>query len=460
MCCYFVLIYFLNFLLCAQNLYANAFGFGLPVEVTGILGDNGTEIECSYTKENVLKIDSVIFMAFNRSSVNFEPVATFIPDTVSLFTPQGQYLVGRVTLKGITQSSPTAVMVFDQLLCLDDTFFKCHVRYIDSGGVGREATSDNITISVQVPPSKPEKILLKPLPSTQVLSEGDNVTFSCSGNVGKPPQKFDFQKYLREQIRPLNFTGTDTSTQEFPENCSFYRTSRITFQVAAKDNKAVIRCIVSFQAEKEAFIESEPLHVNYKVRMATINKHPDKADYFIGLDTSITLTCTSDGNPKPSYLWYKDKQTDAIGTNQILTINDVNTTGSGVYTCFVSNTINDVIHTKRVQVLVNIINEANEAESTTHRNTISNTTAIVVGLVCGTLLLVICVILLVIIRNKDKILRCSLPKTTNNKSIDYVDTTQQQNPSFYEEVGNCNAADLHNYEQLSSTDHHYSTIKD
>ncbi|CAC5406274.1 unnamed protein product [Mytilus coruscus] len=326
-------------------------------------------------------------------------------------------------------------MVFNQLLCMDHTFYKCHVRYTDSGDVVKDETSDNIDISVQVPSSKPEKLLSIPMPSTQVLTEGDNVTFACSVNVGKPPQKFDFQKYLREQIQPFNFTGTVTSTQKFPENCSFYRTSNITFQVAAEDHKSVIRCIVSLQTGKDAFIESEPLDVNYKVRTATINKHPDKADYLIGLDTSINLTCTTDGNPKPSYLWYKDKQIDAIGNNQILTINDVNTTSSGLYTCFVSNTINDIIHTKRVQVLVNIINEANEAQSTTYRNILSSTTPVIKESINEHRSKLFLHII------NDKILRCSLPKTSNDKSTDYVNTTQQQNPSLYEEVGNCNAAE-------------------
>lgn len=91
--------------------------------------------------------------------------------------------------------------------------------------------------------------------------------------------------------------------------------------------------------------------------MPTIITHPNKTDYLVSLDTSISLNCKTDGNPKPSYLWYKDNNIEAISTNKTLTITDVTTTNSGIYICIVSNTFNDVIHTKRVQMHVCITKE-------------------------------------------------------------------------------------------------------
>lgn len=93
--------------------------------------------------------------------------------------------------------------------------------------------------------------------------------------------------------------------------------------------------------------------------MPTIVKYPNKTDYVVGLDTSISLNCTTDGNPKPSYLWYKDSQIEAISTSKTLSITDVTTTNSGIYTCIVRNTFYDSIYTKRVQIHVFITNEAN-----------------------------------------------------------------------------------------------------
>lgn len=109
-------------------------------------GNNETETECSFTKTNVLKIDSVTFMAFNKTSRNFEAIAAYIPDTTTLLNPKGMYLKGRVTLMNITQSSTKAVLIFNELLCIDDTLYTCSVRYTDSRGDGKETVSNNISI--------------------------------------------------------------------------------------------------------------------------------------------------------------------------------------------------------------------------------------------------------------------------------------------------------------------------
>lgn len=94
--------------------------------------------------------------------------------------------------------------------------------------------------------------------------------------------------------------------------------------------------------------------------MPTLVKLPNKTDYVVGLDTSISLICTTDGNPKPSYQWYTDNQIEAISTSKTLTITDVTTTTSGIYTCIVSNTFNGVIYTKRAQILLCITKEGNK----------------------------------------------------------------------------------------------------
>lgn len=102
--------------------------------------------------------------------------------------------------------------------------------------------------------------------SKQVITEGCNATFVCSGDVGRPPAKFIFHKYRRHHSLPLNYTNTSTSIQELRYNCSYYRTSNITLQVTAADNQAVIRCVVvSPLAEENMYAESEPLDVKCKL---------------------------------------------------------------------------------------------------------------------------------------------------------------------------------------------------
>lgn len=102
--------------------------------------------------------------------------------------------------------------------------------------------------------------------------------------------------------------------------------------------------------------------------MPIIVKHPNKTDYVVGVDTIISLNCTADGNPKPNYLWYKDNRIEAISTSKTLTITNVTTTNSGIYTCIVINTFNGVIYTKRVQMHLYITKEGNKTPVTKQSN--------------------------------------------------------------------------------------------
>lgn len=118
-----------------------------------------------------------------------------------------------------------------------------------------------------MPPSTPDGILFLSLQknSAFVITDGDSVPFVCTGDVGKPHGKFIFQKFRRGHILPINYTSTSTSIREMSDNCSYYRTSNVTLQVTADDNKAVIRCaVVSPLTEISMYVESEPLKVYCK----------------------------------------------------------------------------------------------------------------------------------------------------------------------------------------------------
>lgn len=118
-----------------------------------------------------------------------------------------------------------------------------------------------------MPPSTPDGIWLFNLHNNSafVITDGDSVPFVCTGDVGKPHGKFIFQKYRRGHILPITYSSTSTSIREISDNCSYHRTSNITLQVTADDNKAVIRCaVVSPLTERSMYVESEPLHVYRK----------------------------------------------------------------------------------------------------------------------------------------------------------------------------------------------------
>lgn len=99
----------------------------------------------------------------------------------------------------------------------------------------------------------------------RVIAEGDNITVICAGDVGKPPAEYVFEKNLKGQIIPIQYTVITTSISELSKNCSFYRTSHITFEVTPEDNNVVIRCGVnSSMADPDMFVEKEPIEVYCK----------------------------------------------------------------------------------------------------------------------------------------------------------------------------------------------------
>ncbi|CAC5408243.1 ALCAM [Mytilus coruscus] len=323
------------------------------VEIKGnvarLNGGNGTEIECSYTKQNYILITVVSFLAFNRSSVTSNEIAIYVPNSLSYLTDNGQYLKGRVTLMNITQSTTKAVIKFNKLMCMDETLYQCRVNVISSSGV-KNTISNSTTISVQVPPPKPDRVSIvhapanssltstktmvystslpstavtssetetltsvqiakqndtttlnySPVPNThfdtkfstlsnadlssdisnksttfytdqkttiQGIAEGDNITVVCKGDVGKPPAQHVFQKYHNGHILSITYTATETSISQISENCSYYRTSNLTFQVTAQDSNAVIRCAVDSPVAQydNLYLETAPIKVNCTV---------------------------------------------------------------------------------------------------------------------------------------------------------------------------------------------------
>lgn len=134
--------------LCFSFIDTRALYAEIKGNIKGLNGEKGTEIECSYTKQNVISIISVSFFALNKSSHKFNEIALYIPNSFPYLTDDGQYLKGRVTLVNITQSTTKAVMTFNKLMCIDDTLYYCKVIHFGSTGVIIVISNDT-DISVQ-----------------------------------------------------------------------------------------------------------------------------------------------------------------------------------------------------------------------------------------------------------------------------------------------------------------------
>ena len=89
------------------------------------------------------------------------------------------------------------------------------------------------------------------------IEEGTDVTFTCTGNVGKPAGKFKWTKY-RGAI-PTFYNDAITTAVKMPGTCTFNGTSMLTIKLEAEDNNAVIKCEVEQElATSDMFQESQP----------------------------------------------------------------------------------------------------------------------------------------------------------------------------------------------------------
>ncbi|XP_052067722.1 uncharacterized protein LOC127706999 [Mytilus californianus] len=111
-------------------------------------------------------------------------------------------------------------------------------------------------------PEKHEKTTIENSITPNILTEGDNITSICTGNVGKPPGRFSWKKFRNGENLPTNYTHIITTTMKGPDMCTYIGTSYLTIQVTAEDNQAIIRCVADSSLEnQDIYEETTPIEV-------------------------------------------------------------------------------------------------------------------------------------------------------------------------------------------------------
>jgi hypothetical protein len=105
------------------------------------------------------------------------------------------------------------------------------------------------------------------------IEEGTAVTFTCTGNVGKPAGRFKWTKYTGST--PTFYNDATTTAVKMHGTCTFNGTSMLTIKLAAEDNNAVIRCEVEQElATSDMYRQSQPdilvVYCKFSVKYHTI----------------------------------------------------------------------------------------------------------------------------------------------------------------------------------------------
>ncbi|XP_076110619.1 uncharacterized protein LOC143079264 isoform X1 [Mytilus galloprovincialis] len=311
----------------------------------GIFGQNSLQLRCSYTTVTGEFVTGASIQA--KINEQFKNIATFYTPSVPLnatLTTDGNYLTDRVTLTNPTSSSTdSAVIQFSQIACEDEKEYMCQVQYAGSSG---STTSNSGVANLSVigypeqPDSEPVHI------SSTGIEEGNNIVFTCTGNVGKPEGKFRWVRYIRNYngttIEETSYESQNTTAIEIPSNCTFHGTSQLTLKMEQLDDNAIVRCQVAYQdVLQELYQQTNPINVHYSVRNVEVTKSPNIPIFTEGAGP-ISLSCTSDGNPfviNTGYTWYKESNTNMpLGTGAIYVISNVVKTDR--YICVAQNSFN------------------------------------------------------------------------------------------------------------------------
>ncbi|XP_021358743.1 cell adhesion molecule 2-like isoform X3 [Mizuhopecten yessoensis] len=312
------------------------------VNPVGLLGNNEVELVCTYS---LASVDTVLSILWNREtskdSETYKHIAQFYPPGSSQrhawlnnFTNP---VSGRVVLTNPTDSSLTAKIKFTSVVCGDERKYECYVVGVSNGALIKPASVTSLTVRAK--PKAIEFNEVEVVPSSNV-EEGQTVTFTCTGNVGRPAGTFSWTRYKGTTV-PTGTTIVSTTQTSPSTDCTFTGSSVISIPMTKDDNGIFVRCAlqhvtISDPTDTAYFKLTDVINVFYKVRAPTIIKSPNAAAHYE--DTTLTLTCAAKGNPTPMYVWWVHRR--QVGTSAQLQLTNIKIAQSGDYVCEATNNFN------------------------------------------------------------------------------------------------------------------------
>ncbi|KAL3886559.1 hypothetical protein ACJMK2_026544, partial [Sinanodonta woodiana] len=204
-------------------------------------------------------------------------------------------------------------------------------------------------------------------PSTN-LAENQNVTFTCSGNVGREPQgTFSWFKYVQGQASGIAITNgiQPVSLTTVVGSCTYVRTEKLILTLTKEDNQMVIRCTVQQRTMTEAGdgnIQTDRIDVYYVPIMSIIGRDPDFTIYSEGL-AQLLLTCYADSNPPSNNVWTLPHGT--LITGYQLRITSLTTNHTGRYICMAYTGWGGQNYTAKMSIDITVVATTTPPHTTT-----------------------------------------------------------------------------------------------
>ncbi|KAI5093795.1 myelin-associated glycoprotein-like [Silurus meridionalis] len=215
-----------------------------------------------------------------------------------------------------------------------------YFRLEAAGPLRNTYTSSSVSVRVGASPIRPSITLYKEdqekLEDQKQVLEGTSVRLMCSARSPCP-------------FNPPTFTWNflpEGGRQEQNHSSSF-SSSQLNFKATHLHHGRDFTCTVTYQLQN--FNKSEQssftLHVLYGPRNTSVSASPSAS---VLLGSSVSLSCSSDGNPAVlNYTWYRENG-EQIGTGNHLTINTTDSPHSALYYCRAQNQHGD--HNSSIQL--------------------------------------------------------------------------------------------------------------
>ncbi|XP_048773181.1 cell adhesion molecule 3-like isoform X2 [Ostrea edulis] len=359
----------ISYILFLSTLYYQGGSAGTVVtgaSLSATVGDS-LDFNCTYT----LQGDDVVYPGLisweikkDSATTGFESIATFTPpysvgSNTFTSTESGLKFKNRSELLDVMSNDNTTfnvVMRVRNVECADEDSYRCSVTFYSPTN-GQSVPTAGTSLTVQAPAEKPYEV---PVPVPDNIEEGMNVKFTCTANVGKPPGKIKWWRYRNGIVAPQSMGESSENPQVQPKVCVYNVTSSIQHNMSSDDDQSVWRCSVDNELlttqpdQNKPNQESQRVDVYYKVRVPTITRNPDPGDMQFAVGSSVTLTCVAQGNPRPGihvdknankYVWTfqaspGENTTELPSTNGVLTLNNLQESETGTYTCTAFNGFN------------------------------------------------------------------------------------------------------------------------
>ncbi|XP_053383677.1 MAM and LDL-receptor class A domain-containing protein 2-like [Mercenaria mercenaria] len=321
-----------------------------------ILGNNTFAFSCDYIIPLQAHLFAVELQRRRKDDSNFITIVTFQNQSNQInVTYQDTSLESRTEgIQPTTENNSTAGLEFRNIECSDKAEYKCKVYYSDGTNTSIENTTE-VVVQASAQTMFSQKGRITYFPNTNI-TEGDEVVFTCEGDVGSEPEgHIAWFYYLdNDTTNAVDATSNASSTAPvYQENtCTYTRTSMLRLNMTEDINNVTVRCTAQqnvLNQSGDGYVQTNkiPVQLLYSPKIDLIANET----YTEGQGT-LTLRCTADSYPAPDYVWLLPDGSESLGSNLELT--NLTVGSSGLYMCIAHNFFKGENHTTNTTTYVRV----------------------------------------------------------------------------------------------------------